>query len=200
MKSQFNTPEEDRLISAAAKGDKDAFGAVVKLYEKLVYNVVRAKVDNDSDALDVAQEVFIKLWRSIGKYRGDCRFTTWIYKICTNTCYDFLRREVQNQAEPIPTYTDKDGDEVPIEFSDDSVTSSPEDAVERSERVMAVRRAIASLSSEHRDVVILRDIEGRSYEEIAEMLELEIGTVKSRLNRARGNLKIYLSELFSESL
>ncbi len=200
LHSQFNTHEENLIISAAAKGDREAFGQLVRLYERLVLNTVRAKVDNETDALDVSQEVFIKVWRSLPNYRGDCRFSTWIYKISANACFDFLRKEARSQAEPLPTFTDKDGDEVTTELADDSIGSLPEEAYERSERIRAVRAAIASLSVEQREVVVLRDIEGRSYEEISEMLELEIGTVKSRLNRARGALKELLSELYAESV
>ncbi len=200
MHSQFNTPEENLIISAAARGDRDAFGQLVRLYERFVMSAVRAKVDNEADALDVSQEVFIKAWRSLPSYRGDCRFSTWIYKISANACFDFLRRETKAQTEAMPTFTDKDGDEVTAELPDESVGSSPEEAYERSERIRAVRAAIASLSVEQREVVMLRDIEGRSYEEISEMLELEIGTVKSRLNRARAALKELLAELCSGAL
>ena len=196
--SQFNTDAENDLITAAARGDREAFGELVKLYERLVYNTVKTKVSNSDDALDISQEIFIKMWRSIANYRGDCRFTTWLYKICTNACYDFLRREQHSAVEPIPVYTDKDGDEVQVEFPCEDTDALPESAYERRERIAEVRAAIMSLSPEQREVVVLRDIEGRGYEEIAEMLCLEIGTVKSRLNRARNNLKALLAPVNKE--
>ena len=123
---QFNTPEENKLIDAAARGDGEAFGSLYNMYEKLVYNTVRLKVGNAEDTFDLSQEVFLKIWRSIGSYRGNCRFSTWVYKICVNACLDFLRHAKISAVESIPTYTDKDGDEVEIEFADESVGTSPE--------------------------------------------------------------------------
>lgn len=187
--TQFNTPEEDALIKAASKGDKDAFGRIVSMYERLVYNTVKQKVGSAEDAFDLSQEVFIKLWRSIGRYRGDCRFSTWVYKVCINASLDFLRKAQTGAVEQLPVYTDKDGDELSFEPADDSVTSSPERSCEQNEAVRMVRDGISRLSPEQREVILLRDIEGYTYEEISEMLRLEIGTVKSRLNRARCNLR-----------
>lgn len=193
---QFNMSEEERLIKAAQNGDSAAFGEIVKLYEKLIYNSVRLKVPSADDALDVSQNVFIKLWRSIGSYRGDCRFSTWVYKICQNACLDFLRHQKATATEAIPTYTDKDGDEIELEFADESVQASPERMAERREKVKLVRDALSRLSPDAREIIELRDMEGFSYEAIAEMKGLEVGTVKSRLNRARLQLKTMLSELY----
>ncbi len=190
---QFNTPEENALICAAANGDTEAFGSLYTMYEKLVYNTVRLKVNSAEDAFDLSQEVFLKIWKSIGRYRGDCRFSTWVYKICVNACLDFLRHAKISTAEQMPTYTDRDGDEVEIEFADETVDSSPEGMFEKHETVRLVRDAITKLSPEAREVVLLRDIEGYSYDEIAAMTGLEIGTVKSRLNRARGHLRELLA-------
>ncbi|MBQ2765733.1 MAG: sigma-70 family RNA polymerase sigma factor [Clostridia bacterium] len=190
---QYNTPEENALIAAAANGDSEAFGSIYTMYERLVYNTVRLKVGNPDDALDLSQEIFVKIWRSIGRYRGDCRFSTWIYKICINACLDFLRHTKLSLAEAMPTYTDRDGDEVEIEFADESTAASPELMSEKRETVRLVRDAIAKLSPDAREVVELRDIQGYSYEEIAEMTGLGIGTVKSRLNRARSHLRELLA-------
>lgn len=190
---QYNTSEENALICAAANGDTEAFGSLYTMYEKLVYNTVRLKVNSAEDAFDLSQEVFLKIWKSIGRYRGDCRFSTWVYKICVNACLDFLRHAKISTAEQMPTYTDRDGDEIEIEFADETVDSSPEGMFEKHETVRLVRDAITKLSPEAREVVLLRDIEGYSYDEIAAMTGLEIGTVKSRLNRARGHLRELLA-------
>ncbi len=190
--TQFNTPDEDALIKAASKGDKDAFSRIVSMYERLVYNTVKSKVGSIDDAMDISQEVFIKLWRSIGRYRGDCRFSTWVYKVSINTCLDFLRKSQANDVLQMPVFTDKDGDELTFEPSDDSITASPERLYEQNEAVRMVRDGIARLSPEQREIILLRDIEGYTYDEISEMLQLEIGTVKSRLNRARSNLKLII--------
>jgi len=193
MSQKFNTPEEDRLIVAASAGDREAFGQIVSLYEKLVYNTIRLKVPGEQDAMDLSQEVFIKLWRSIGKYRGDCKFSTWIYKVAVNASLDYLRKAAHSATEALPSLTDDDGDEKQIEIADESAAASPERTLEKAETVRAVRAAIARLNEEQREVILLRDIEGYSYEEISEMLTLEIGTVKSRINRARAHLRELLA-------
>ena len=194
MSTQFNPPEEELLIKRAAEGDREAFGELVRLYERLVYNTVKARVGNETDALDISQDTFIKIWRSVGKYRGDCRFATWVYRICVNTCIDFLRHSKFTVTEAYPTYTDKDGDENYAELADESTTSDPQRAAERNETSVMVRRAISMLPNEQREVIILRDLEGYSYDDISDMLGLEIGTVKSRINRARLKLRELLAD------
>ncbi len=195
LDSQFNSPDENALIIAASSGDTVAFERIVELYEKLVYNTIKLKIKNSEDAFDLSQEVFIKIWRSIGSYRGDCKFSSWVYKIATNTTLDHLRREAHTKSESLPTHIDDDGEEKVVEIADESTYSSPERTLERNETVITVREAIEQLKPEQREVILLRDIEGYSYEAISEMLELEIGTVKSRINRARGSLKTILEEL-----
>ncbi len=199
MRGQFNTPEEDALIDACKNGDRTAFGELISKYERLVYTTVCLKLGGASDALDVSQEVFIKLWRYIGKYRGDCRFSTWVYKIAVNASLDFLRKEKNNASDIVPVFTDGDGDETAVEIADENA-AAPEKYAEKNEQIAAVREAIELLSSEQREIIILRDIEGYSYDEISEMLRLEIGTVKSRLNRARGNLREILLERGADKL
>lgn len=182
--------EESALVIAASNGDQAAFSELVRIYERLVYNTVKSKVLHSEDALDVSQEVFIKIWRSLPTWRGDCRLSTWIYKIAINTSFDFLRRTTL-ETDPLER---QDESERPIELADPSPDSSPEENFEKNETVRSVRRAIARLPEEQREVVTLRDIDGYSYDEIAEMLSLGIGTVKSRLNRARKRLRELLEE------
>ena len=174
---------EEALILAAAGGDRNAFGELVRIYEKLVYNTIRVKVRSEEDALDISQEVFIKIWRALPNWRGECRFSTWIYKVSINCCYDHLRK--------VPGR---------IDIADETVEASPEKSLDRNETITAVRAAIAKLSDEQREIVVLRDIDGHTYEEIAEMLDLEIGTVKSRLNRARANLREMLAVFAGKSM
>ncbi len=195
MENGFNTTKENRRIAAAASGDKAAFGEIVTEYEKLVWGTIRTKIKNEEDALDLSQEVFLKIWRSIGSYRGDCRFSTWVYRIASNTALDFLRRAPKNANESLDSRTDAEGEEKAFEVADESLSASPERSLEQAETTAAVRQAIASLSEDQRTVVLLRDIEGYTYEEIAGMLSVEIGTVKSRLNRARLHLREKLSHL-----
>ena len=141
--------------------------------------------------MDISQEVFIKIWKALPNWRGECKFATWVYKVCINASLDFLRRAPE-KTESLSGRPDDDGDERPLDIADDSVQASPERRLEQSETTMAVRRAIAKLPEDQRQIVILRDIDGYSYDEIADMLSLGIGTVKSRINRARTRLKSLL--------
>ncbi|MFQ9148700.1 MAG: RNA polymerase sigma factor [Eubacteriales bacterium] len=178
---------EEALIFAAAGGDRNAFGELVRIYEKLVYNTIRVKVRSEEDAFDISQEVFIKIWRALPNWRGECRFSTWIYKVSINCCYDHLRKVPGRKTESLWS-TDDDGEEREIDIADETVEASPEKSLDRNETITAVRAAIAKLSDEQREIVVLRDIDGHTYGD-RQMLDLEIGTVKSRLNRARANLR-----------
>lgn len=189
----MKSDNEVELIKAAAKGDQSAFSELVTAYERLVYNTAKSKVFSHEDAMDVSQEVFIKIWRSLPNWRGECRFATWIYKVCVNASLDFLRRAPE-ETESLSGRPDEDGEERPLEIADESVSASPESSLEQNETTMAVRRAIAKLPDDQRQIVVLRDIDGYTYEEIAEMLSLGLGTVKSRINRARVRLKALLED------
>ena len=189
----MKSDNEAELIKAAAKGDQSAFSELVTAYERLVYNTAKSKVLSHEDAMDVSQEVFIKIWRSLPNWRGECKFATWIYKVCVNASLDFLRRAPE-ETESLSGRPDEDGEERPLEIADESVSASPESSLEQNETTMAVRRAIAKLPDDQRQIVVLRDIDGYTYEEIAEMLSLGLGTVKSRINRARVRLKSLLED------
>ena len=189
----MKSDNEAELIKAAAKGDQSAFSELVTAYERLVYNTAKSKVFSHEDAMDISQEVFIKIWRSLPNWRGECRFATWIYKVCVNASLDFLRRAPE-ETESLSGRPDEDGEERPLEIADESVSASPESSLEQNETTMAVRRAIAKLPDDQRQIVVLRDIDGYTYEEIAEMLSLGLGTVKSRINRARVRLKALLED------
>ena len=199
-----HTPEEEdqiiKLVNKSIKGDNDAFGELIRRYENFVYNIVYHAIGNRDDAFDVSQEVFIKAFRALKNFRGDCKFSTWMYKIAVNASKDYIREKSKRNTVSLSDWTDDDsGDEAtvsikPPEIVEDSIDARPEDAYERNERRELVREAIASLSEDHKSIIILRDIEGYSYEDIAEMLNLEIGTVKSRLNRARNGIREYLKE------
>lgn len=194
MNLHYNSPEEEELITSCQNGDKEAFSRLIIKYERFVYTTVKVKGCTGEDALDVSQEIFIKIWKNISRYRGDCRFSTWVYKISVNAALDFLRRLKNSPSEIIFTKTDDEGDEISWEVADEG-SISPESYVEKSERIKIVRESIEMLSTEQREVIILRDIEGYSYDEISEMLGIGVGTVKSRLNRARVNLREILIKL-----
>ncbi len=175
------------LAKRAAKGDDAAFEEIVRQNQDFIYNLCVSALRSHHDALDVSQETFIKAYRAIDGYRGDSKLSSWLYRICMNCISDFKRK---NDREFVSTDPDGDGEggvELPA-----GPESSPEYTAERDERIGLVRQAVASLPEEWRELVILREYEGKSYEEIAGLTGLEIGTVKSRMNRARNKIKDYL--------
>ncbi len=193
VKSDIETRTDEEIIAVASSGDANAFAILVERYEKLVYNLAYQAVQNPDDAFDISQDVFIKAYRSLNTFRGDCKFSTWVYRITQNTAKDYIRMRSRRRVVSLTDYgNDEDGEAKNTDIPDESISSKPEDLAEQNERRDIVREAIASLSDAHRDIIVLRDIEGYSYENIAEMLGLEIGTVKSRLNRARNAVKEFL--------
>lgn len=187
------TPAEDKNDDPKDNKVPEDFSEVVQKYGSFVYNIARQSTRSDAEADDIAQEVFIKAWRSIGSFRGDSSLSTWIGRIAINTCMDFARKRKRKSAVSLTSFNDDDSDDFKeFDIPDNDVSSDPEASAEKSEKIEIVRKAIASLSEEQRVVIVLRDMEGYSYSEISEMLELELGTVKSRINRARQNIKEYL--------
>jgi RNA polymerase sigma-70 factor (ECF subfamily) len=179
---------ETELINKARKGDGDAFGQLMHRYNSFIYNVVIGIVKNRYDAQDVTQDSFFKAYRSIGSFRGDSKFSSWLYRIAVNTAKDFIRSASRRQTVPLEP-ENEDDDSPPMQIKDESPLSEPQLVLEAEERKNAVRKAISRLSENHREVLTMRDIEGYSYEEIGGMLDLELGTVKSRINRARSAVK-----------
>ena len=183
------------LAAKAAAGDSDAFEQLVKKYERFVYTTVCYLIKNREDAFDVSQEVFLRIYRSLASFRGDSSFATWLYRICKNACFDFLRKNAKHHADISTTLYDENEDDTILEIPDSSRATDPEAAYEQLEQKEAIRFAITRLSPEHREIILLRDLEGYSYIEISEMLEMEQGTVKSRLSRARQALKNILTDM-----
>ena len=189
------SPTEDlELIQRAAEGDCGAFTELVQKYENFVYNIVFHSLRNADDAFDVSQEVFIRVYKSLGSFRGSSKFSTWLYTVAMNVIRDSIRSSKHRIRAVSLSPDDGEGGEKEFDIPDRSETSNPEEMLEKKERAKAVREGIRNLSEDHREVILLRDIEGYTYEEIALMLSIDIGTVKSRLNRARNSLKKYLSE------
>ena len=184
-------PEDTLLAFKAADGYDSAFETLVRKYERMVSTCVYGIVGNSEDTLDVSQDVFLKVYKSIGTFKGDSEFSTWLYRIAKNTALDFVRRRKQNVLS-----IDSSGDENEgMDIADSNESTSPEKAVLSNERNQKLYDAIKQLSDEHREVIILRDINNYSYEEISQKLQIETGTVKSRLSRARESLrKILLKE------
>ena len=178
------------IIRDVLAGNTDAFEDIVRAYERNVYNIALRMSGNREDALDISQESFLKAYHSLHSFRGDSKFSVWLYRIVSNTCLDFLR-ERKRRAE-VPLVRGDDEDEEEREIPDESL--SPETLYERSLTREAVRRGLLSLPEDQRKILLLREIQGFSYEEIGQILSLESGTVKSRIFRARRKLCEFLSE------
>ena len=184
--------DEKTMVARAKAGDHAAFEEIVRLYEKKLYSIAYRYTGSEQDALDVCQETFIRVYRFIGGFQETSGFSTWIYRICTNVCKDSVTRR-QRRGETSLDLQDEEGEEFELPVSDDRY--SPEQVVEQRELRQHLQEGIAALSPNHREIVVLRDVEGLSYEKISEVLGLEIGTVKSRLNRGREQLRNFLLKL-----
>jgi RNA polymerase sigma-70 factor (ECF subfamily) len=189
--------EERRLIEQSRQGDQGAFDTLVRRYEKQLYNTAYRLTGSYDDASDLAQEAFVRAWNNLRSFRGDASFSTWLYRIVTNV---FLDERKRRRARPQRSLEEVLGsDENPLTRQFEDTAPSPQDRVEEGERWQILQRAIADLPAPQRVMVVLYHTENRSYEEIAQIMGLPMGTVKSRLNRARLALKNKLApvaELF----
>lgn len=178
---------ETELIKRCQQGDADAFDELVEKYQSQIINIAYGMLSNTEDAYDAAQEVFVKIYKSIGSFKGKSSLSTWIYRIVSNVCNDMLRKRQRSAAAvSINSVRDNDDDK-DLELVDDAPT--PEELLELGEAQRTLRLAISELSAEYREILTLSDIEQLRYEEIADILKCPVGTVKSRLNRARNALK-----------
>ncbi|MBQ8216565.1 MAG: sigma-70 family RNA polymerase sigma factor [Oscillospiraceae bacterium] len=181
--------QEAAVINAVLDGDVNAYEYLVKAYEKNVYNLALRMVGNSEDAYDMSQEAFIKAYNSLHSFRGDSKFSVWLYRIVSNVCLDYLRARNRKATVSLSVEND-DGEDVELDIADEA--SSPQALLDRSLTRDAVRRGLQALPPDHREILLLREIQGLSYEEIADTLDLEVGTVKSRIFRARKKLCAFL--------
>ncbi len=176
---------EKELIKRAKNNDLSAFEELIKMHEKTVYNIALKVMGNQHDASDAAQEAFIKMFKNIKKFRGDSKFSTWVYRIAHNVALDMLRKNSKKTVSIDENY--EDGENPILNIADPS--PSPEQSVIDKEKMQILKNAIDSLPTVSKTAIMLRDINGLSYEEIAKIQNCSLGTVKSRINRARIQLK-----------
>jgi RNA polymerase sigma-70 factor, ECF subfamily len=174
------------LIRRTKNGDIGAFEELYHKYEKRVYNLIYRLIYDQNDAADLTQEVFVRVYKSIGKLRAEEAFFTWLRTLAVNICRDFIRKRPP-RTESLDAAVKLDEGDVYWDIPDTS--PGPEKQLLNADRIRAVRKAVASLNDEHRMVIVLHHIEGMDVADVAKMLGSPIGTIKSRLARARDELR-----------
>lgn len=183
----FGLEREKRFIKKLKRRDEKAFSELVRTHQHRIFNVVFRMLGNVEEARDVSQEVFVTIFRSIDSFRGECRLATWIYRIATNRCRNrmkSLRRRGADRTSELDAVPEQQ-----LSTSTPELIAMPDQLLEAYQLEDAVQQALNVLDDDFREILILRDIEGLSYQEIAEILQLPEGTVKSRLHRARFQLR-----------
>ncbi|HEX2924868.1 MAG TPA: sigma-70 family RNA polymerase sigma factor [Ruminiclostridium sp.] len=178
--------DENNLLQKARNGDTQAFEELTGGYYSKVYNICFRMLNNTEDACEQAQETFIKAFRYIKDFKGNCSISTWLYRIATNVCLDFIRKNKNKKVVSIEKSTFED-----LQLKDSLVSDipGPETVAEVNAQRQAIREAMAKMSEKNRIIIILRDFMGLSYDEISETVKIPVGTVKSRISRARSELR-----------
>ena len=188
--------DDREIIERVLAGDNNAFGELVERYQVKVYNLALRLTGNEDDACDMAQEAFLRAWRSLGAFQFESAFSTWLFRLTANVCLDWLRAKKRRPTVSL-TAVDDDGEEVQMEIADPG--KSPEEILEAAEDRAALAKAMNQLPVEYRQILTMRAINDMSYTEIAEALQLREGTVNSRLSRARLWLRNLLVKSGSKS-
>jgi len=181
--ASMNSPDENRLPKPFKDGDHSTFERIVQHYQDKIYNLCRYLLGNPQDAEDAAQEVFIKAFRKLKDFQPEASLYTWLYRIGVNTCFDHKRK-----SRPEPFKNESLAETLP------STEPSPEGQYQSKEIGRAIQSALDQLSRNSRTIIVLKEIEGLSYEEIAEVMDTSVGTVKSRLSRTREELRSLLEK------
>lgn len=175
---------ERRSLEAARRGDVAAFNALVELHQRLVFNVAYRILGNPDEAADAAQEAFVSAFRAVRDFRGE-NVRAWLLRIAVNACYDQLRRDKRQRASSLEALSEA----AEMDVSPPDRGPGPEEAALTTETAEQIQAALDRLPDDQRAIVVLCDVHGLSYEEAAESLEVAVGTVKSRLSRARARLR-----------
>jgi RNA polymerase sigma-70 factor (ECF subfamily) len=186
---------EQRQIEAARGGDLAAFNWLVLRYQTRVYNLCYRMLGDPDSAADATQETFISAYKAIGRFKGE-QFRSWLMRIATNACLDMLRSRKRRQAQSLDGSVGEEGDEAaePLQIADLDPSANPESQALRAELVQTIQKGLDTLADDQRIALVLVDVQGMSYEETAIITGANLGTVKSRINRARARMRDYLRE------
>jgi RNA polymerase sigma-70 factor, ECF subfamily len=193
----LGSPTEDadfdfQLVASAQKGDMQAYDALVTRHRGKIFAMIRNMIHQEADAWDLSQEVFIKAWRALPKFEAKAKFSTWIYRIAHNVVYDFVRkRKIESAGELNEEIFSRERIDSGS-FTTPSGGESPDVTLSQAELRQKIQIALDKLSAEHREVVLLKDVQGLSYKEIADVMSSSLGTVMSRLFYARQKLQTLL--------
>ena len=178
--------EERRLVEVAQRGDVASFNELVRLFEGRVYTLCYRMLGDAESAADAAQDAFLSAFRNLRSFRGGS-FRSWMLRIATNTCYDVLRVRKRRPSVSLDMEADDELASSPLQIAD--TAESPDDFAQRRELAAAIQQGLTALPDEQRIVLILSDIQGLAYEEIAQITNSNLGTIKSRLSRGRARLR-----------
>ena len=193
--AQLSDPDDDlRLVALAQKGDLKSYDVLVTRHRGRIFAMIRNMIHQEADAWDLSQEVFIKAWHALPKFEAKAKFSTWIYRIAHNAVYDWTRkRKIESAGELNDEIFERERIDS-ASFTTPYGGFSPDDSLAHGELRAKIQTALGKLSAEHREVVILKDVQGLSYKEIAEAMSSTLGTVMSRLFYARQKLQALLKD------
>ncbi len=190
-----NAIPDQTLIDQCLAGRREAFGQLVERYQHRLYHGLLHALGSAEDAQDIAQEAFVHAFEKLASFKGEAAFYSWLFRIALNASVS-ARRKTRRMAASVETRRDESG----LEPTDENPASEPSYAMDVSDRQRLVRQALAELSEEFRTALVLKEMDGMSYEEIAEVIEVPLGTVRSRIHRARLELRAKLSLLLKPEL
>ncbi len=192
--SSEDSDDDFLLVARAQKGDLASYDALVTRHRGRIFAMIRNMIHHEADAWDISQEVFIKAWHALPRFEAKARFSTWLYRIAHNAVYDWTRkRRIESVGELNDGIFDRERIDA-ASFTTPSGGEAPDDTMAQGELRAKIAAALGKISSEHREVVLLKDVQGLSYKEIAEVMSCEIGTVMSRLYYARQKLQTLLKD------
>jgi len=189
------------LVKRTQNGDRDAFRILVERYQRKVFSICYGMVRNQDDAMDLVQETFVKVFKHVDRFEGNSSFYTWIYRIARNVTIDYIRKSQRARTVDYDDAIGRDDED----GGDDLLLPSrlginPARALGRRELLTKIQDALETLSPAHREAILLREVQGLSYQEIADMMDVSIGTVMSRLHHARKNMQKALSDYVGSDL